>query len=169
MCLLKCHKVLFFDVLMLMGLFFLFNFYVFFCVIFFVRLRNLDLCLKLKLYKEWSFWCYLHWNGGCFQWHQFHSLNTLLEDLVWRAVCIGSLCGVVRRFFFMSLLVSDNKIWLLMLINMILYWILLLNWIRDMPLRLMVLMFIQCHCCCQIQGLWWVIFLLHWLLLQWSM
>jgi cyclin D3 len=42
MCLLKCHFVL----------------KIFMCVLF-IRLRNLDLCLKLRLYKEWSFWCCL--------------------------------------------------------------------------------------------------------------
>jgi hypothetical protein len=33
-------------------------------------------------------------------------------------------------------------------------------------LTIIPLMCIQCYYCCQIEGLWWVIFLLHWLLLQ---
>jgi Cyclin, N-terminal domain len=52
------------------------------------RLAMLSLYLKLELYKEWSFWFWVHSNSDCKQWHLSHlwiifSINLVMEVAPW--------------------------------------------------------------------------------------
>ena len=73
---------------------------------YFIRWRTQSMCLRPKLFREWSFWCFQLSSGGWTQWPQSHFLITSWGDLDWRTISTGSFSGDVRNSSSLSFLVS---------------------------------------------------------------